>query len=165
MTISLIVSCRCSFSFHGVSTYRCLGASDDGSDELSLKSTHSFVLPTEDDEESLRRTPSSLNNFSILPPIKPTTAGKLDGERQLNVIKHLQEKYHATDGLHGKNGGVEESASSNGSPSIYSGAGDSENEAKLDDAYLKMKRLDKALEEAFEKEKQVKTETMSLMRK
>ena len=29
-------------------------------------------------------------------------------------------------------------------------------DAKLDDAYLKMKRLDKALEEAFEKEKQVK---------
>lgn len=36
---------------------------------------------------------------------------------------------------------------------------------KLDDAYLKMKRLDKALEEAFEKERQVKTETMSLMKK
>ena len=59
----------------------------------------------------------------------------------------------------------EESVFSNGSPPIYSGAGDSESEAKLDDAYLKMKRLDKALEEAFEKEKQVKTETMSLMRK
>ena len=40
-----------------------------------------------------------------------------------------------------------------------------ENEAKLDDAYLKMKRLDRALEEAFEKEKQVKIETMSLMKK
>jgi len=39
------------------------------------------------------------------------------------------------------------------------------NEVKLDDAYLKMKRLDKALEEAFEKEKQVKIETMSLMKK
>jgi replication initiation and membrane attachment protein DnaB len=39
------------------------------------------------------------------------------------------------------------------------------NEAKLDDAYLKMKRLDRALEEAFEKEKQVKIETMSLMKK
>jgi hypothetical protein len=39
------------------------------------------------------------------------------------------------------------------------------NDAKLDDAYLKMKRLDKALEEAFEKEKQVKIETMSLMKK
>lgn len=38
-------------------------------------------------------------------------------------------------------------------------------DAKLDDAYLKMKRLDKALEEAFEKEKQVKLETMSLMKK
>jgi hypothetical protein len=39
------------------------------------------------------------------------------------------------------------------------------NTAKLDDAFLKMKRLDKALEEAFEKEKQVKIETMSLMKK
>jgi len=38
-------------------------------------------------------------------------------------------------------------------------------DAKLDDAYLKMKRLDKALEEAFEKEKQVKYETISLMKK
>ena len=38
-------------------------------------------------------------------------------------------------------------------------------DAKLDDAYLKMKRLDKALEEAFEKEKQVKIETMALMKK
>ena len=59
----------------------------------------------------------------------------------------------------------EESVFSNAFSSICSGTGDSESEAKLDDAYLKMKRLDKALEEAFEKEKQVKTETMSLMRK
>lgn len=50
---------------------------------------------------------------------------------------------------------------------IYSSLGTSDisNDAKLDDAYLKMKRLDKALEEAFEKEKQVKFETMSLIKK
>lgn len=48
---------------------------------------------------------------------------------------------------------------------VFIAAGDLGNEAKLDDAYLKMKRLDKALEEAFEKEKQVKIETMSLMKK
>lgn len=45
------------------------------------------------------------------------------------------------------------------------GPSDLGNDAKLEDAYLKMKRLDKALEEAFEKEKQVKVETMSLMKK
>jgi hypothetical protein len=44
-------------------------------------------------------------------------------------------------------------------------AGETIVDAKLDDAYLKMKRLDKALEDAFEKEKHVKTETLSLMRK
>ncbi len=48
---------------------------------------------------------------------------------------------------------------------LYLDASETENEVKLDDAYLKMKRLDKALEEAFEKEKQVKIETMSLMKK
>ena len=104
-TTSIIVSCRCSFPSQDVSTDRCLDPSDDGSDELSLKSTHSFILPTQDDEETLRRTPSSLNSFSILPPIKPTTPVKLDGERQINVIKHLQEKYHATDGHHDRTGG------------------------------------------------------------
>ncbi len=48
---------------------------------------------------------------------------------------------------------------------LYLDTSETENAVKLDDAYLKMKRLDKALEEAFEKEKQVKIETMSLMKK
>jgi hypothetical protein len=48
---------------------------------------------------------------------------------------------------------------------FFKGTTEIGNDAKLDDAYLKMKRLDKALEEAFEKEKQVKIETMSLMKK
>lgn len=113
-----------------------LDLSDEDSDENSLQSIHSLNPIHQDDEENIRRTPSSLNNYTILPPIKSAT-----GDNQF--LKQLQEKYHQPTGE---------------SPEI-------ENHAKLDDAYLKMKRLDKALEEAFEKEKQVKIETMSLMKK
>ncbi|CAF1256754.1 unnamed protein product [Adineta ricciae] len=107
-------------------------------DERSVQSAHSFV---QDDEENAHRTSSSLNNYCILPPIKSTT--KENNSQQPYFIKQLQDKYQ----------------------SEKNGPGEMENEAKLDDAYLKMKRLDRALEEAFEKEKQVKIETMSLMKK
>ncbi|CAF1238537.1 unnamed protein product [Rotaria magnacalcarata] len=114
--------------------------SDQFSDENTFKSPMSNTSVVQDDEENLRRTPSSLNNYIILPPIKPIT--KDNNLEQQYFIKNLQEKYQQ--------------------PNNISDLG---NDAKLDDAYLKMKRLDKALEEAFEKEKQVKTETMSLMKK
>lgn len=96
------------------------------------------------DDESLpsSRASSSLNNYSILPPIRP---GTNDDEKIPNeFLKNLQDKY--------------QNAERNGSAELTA-------DAKLDDAFLKMKRLDKALEEAFEKEKQVKLETMSLMKK
>ncbi|UJR33916.1 hypothetical protein I4U23_021335 [Adineta vaga] len=108
---------------------------DDYSDENSTKSV-------QDDEENGHRTSSSLNNYSILPPIKSTTKENNSHQEQY-FIKQLQEKYQPD-----KDDAI-----------------DIGNEVKLDDAYLKMKRLDRALEEAFEKEKQVKIETMSLMKK
>ncbi|CAF0841463.1 unnamed protein product [Adineta steineri] len=115
--------------------------SDEYSDDNSVKSANSFVANVEEDEENLSRPSSNLNNYPILPPIKPST--KENNSQQQYFIKHLQEKYQADK-----------------QDTLEIG-----NEAKLDDAYLKMKRLDKALEEAFEKEKQVKVETMSLMKK
>ena len=61
-------------------------------DEDSLTSTRSFVS---DDDETSRRTPSSLNNYSILPPIRSATN---DDEQQSNeFLKHLQEKYQNND--------------------------------------------------------------------
>ncbi|CAF2334310.1 unnamed protein product [Rotaria sp. Silwood2] len=117
--------------------------SDEYSDENSSKSINSFIPIVQDDEENLRRTSSSLNNYMILPPIKSIT--KDNNSEQQYFIKNLQEKYQQQN-----------------NKNDISELG---NDAKLDDAYLKMKRLDKALEEAFEKEKQVKIETMSLMKK
>jgi hypothetical protein len=71
-----------------------LDRTNDYSDEISLKSTRSLTSGIEDDDESSRRTTSSLNNYSILPPIRSTT--NIDDHTQKQYfIKHLQDKYHA----------------------------------------------------------------------
>lgn len=98
-------------------------------------------LVEDSDEENGRRSSSTLNNYSILPPIKSGTHE--NSPQPPYFIKQLQQKYQQ------ENDPTSEMST----------------DAKLDDAYLKMKRLDKALEEAFEKEKQVKYETISLMKK
>lgn len=121
-----------------------------------MESPKYFPPTISDDDESGRRTSSSLNNYSVLPPIKSSMDDHTPQPQQF--IKQLQEKYQ-------QNGLVSFSLKSNISMHSSLGASDISNDAKLDDAYLKMKRLDKALEEAFEKEKQVKIETMSLMKK
>ncbi|CAF3486070.1 unnamed protein product [Rotaria sordida] len=124
-------------------TFLMSDESDEYSDENSVKSINSSIPIVQDDEENLRRTSSSLNNYTILPPIKSITND--DNTEQQYFIKNLQEKY-------------QQQNHKNDTPEFG-------NDPKLEDAYLKMKRLDKALEEAFEKEKQVKMETMSLMKK
>jgi len=53
----------------------------------------------QEDEENLRRTPSSLNNYSVLPPIKPPT--NEDNSQQQYFIKRLQEKYQQPTGKPG----------------------------------------------------------------
>jgi len=74
-----------------------LDQSDEDSDEISLKSTNSFTPIIQEDEENLHRTTSSLNNYSILPPIKSTATD--NNSPQQYFIKHLQEKYQQHDGL------------------------------------------------------------------
>lgn len=74
--------------------------SDEYSDELSTtRSTNSSIPINQDDEENLRRTSSSLNNYSILPPIKSSISD--NNSPQQYSIKHLQEKYQQ---LNDKNG-------------------------------------------------------------
>ncbi len=65
--------------------------SDEDSDEISFTSTNSFVPIVQEDEESLHRTSSSLNNYSILPPIKSAQTNQ--NSPQQYFLKHLQEKY------------------------------------------------------------------------
>ena len=61
-------------------------------DEESLTSSRSFVS---DDDDASHRTSSSLNNYSILPPIRSATT---DEDKQPNeFLKHLQEKYQSND--------------------------------------------------------------------
>jgi hypothetical protein len=72
-----------------------LDENDEDSDEISLKSTNSFIPIHQEDEENLHRTPSSLNNYSILPPIKSDN----HSQQQQHILKHLQEKYQQQNGL------------------------------------------------------------------
>jgi hypothetical protein len=133
-----------------------LDSNEEDSDDISFKSTPII----QDDEESLHRTPSSLNNYSILPPIKSVNEDHNSSPQYF--IKQLQEKYQQQNGLSLVR---LEFIFISMMFLFFKGTTEIGNDAKLDDAYLKMKRLDKALEEAFEKEKQVKIETMSLMKK
>ena len=138
---------------------------DNELEQISARSSQSIEQNSSGVDESLRRTPSSLNSYSVLPPIRPGMTD--DDKKQKASIKKLKEKYvmiedqpekNGTDWRWKKNQLKIENVKHLGS--IELGKND-----KLDDAYLKMKRLDKALEEAFEKERQVKIETMSLMKK
>jgi hypothetical protein len=69
---------------------------DEFSDEISVRSgsRHSFGADdVQEDEEGTPRTASSLNNYSILPPIPSTTKEKKS--QQQYFIKQLQNKYQA----------------------------------------------------------------------
>jgi hypothetical protein len=68
-----------------------LDPSEEDSDEISFKS------PNSEDEENLHRTPSSLNNYSVLPPIK-SSADDQNFQPQY-FIKQLQEKYQQQNGF------------------------------------------------------------------
>ena len=73
-----------------------LDQSEADSDEISLKSPNTSASTIHDDEEALRRTSSSLNSYSILPPIKSATEDH-DSQPQY-FIKQLQEKYQQPNG-------------------------------------------------------------------
>ena len=90
MTSMIIVSIRQKLANKLRQLADYLAQSEDFFDERSVQSAHSSV---QDDEETVHRTSSSLNNYCILPPIKSTT--KENDSQQPDFIKQLQDKYQS----------------------------------------------------------------------